>query len=171
MARWVISAPGGPELAPCSKSLDITFACHGPVRHVVTLTITYVNASGAAEVMAWGWGNLCQQLAGKSGRCVVLAKDRVAVRACIGSDENEEASRRRVTGVTRRLYGLVGSIPADFFPEKEVDSLIISNRAPLPSPYMTSLPADLGVVRPLRVCWLPYQCPGRQHTSNSSWLV
>ena len=103
VARWVISAPGGPELAPCSKSLDITFACHGPVRQLVTFTITYVNASGAAEVMAWGWGNLSQQLAGKSGRCVVLAKDRVAVRACGGSDENEEASRRGSASAVRMV--------------------------------------------------------------------
>ena len=71
------------------------------MRHVVTLTIKYVNASGAAEVMAWGWGNLGQQLAGKSGRCVVLAKDRVAVRACGGSDENEEASRRGSASAVR----------------------------------------------------------------------
>ena len=51
VARWVISAPGGPELAPCSKSLDISFACHGPVRHLVDRQFKYVNASGAAEVM------------------------------------------------------------------------------------------------------------------------
>ena len=103
VARWVISAPGGPELAPCSKSLSGTFTCHGPVRQLVTFTITYVNASGAAEVMVWGWGNMCQHLAGKSGRCVVLAKDRVAVRACGGSDENEEASRRGSASAVRMV--------------------------------------------------------------------
>ena len=103
VARWVISAPGGPELAPCSKSPSQHLTCHGPVRQLVTFTITYVNASGAAEVMVWGWGNLCQQLAGKSGRCVVLAKDRVAVRACGGSDENEEASRRGSASAVRMV--------------------------------------------------------------------
>ena len=124
VARWVISAPGGPELAPCSKSLDITFACHGPVRHVVTSTIKYVNASGAAKVMAWGWGNLCQQLAGKSGRCVVLAKDRVAVRACGGSDEHEEAPRRGSASAVRmapsaaqegQMRGVYRGEKGDFF--------------------------------------------------------
>ena len=103
VARWVISAPGGPELAPCSKSLDISFACHGPVRHLLDRIFKYVNASGAAEVMVWGWGNMCQHLAGKSGRCVVLAKDRVAVRACGGSDENEEASRRGSASAVRMV--------------------------------------------------------------------
>ena len=124
VARWVISAPGGPELAPCSKSLDITFACHGPVRQLVTLTIKYVNASGAAEVMVWGWGNLCQQLAGKSGRCVVLAKDRVAVRACGGSDEHGEAPRRGSASAVRmapsaaqegQMRGVCRGEKGDFF--------------------------------------------------------
>ena len=72
-----------------------------PVRHLLDRIFKYVNASGAAEVMAWGWGNLCQQLAGKSGRCVVLAKDRVAVRACGGSDEHGEAPRRGSASAVR----------------------------------------------------------------------
>ena len=67
------------------------------MRHLLDRIFKYVNASGAAEVMEQGWDNLSQQLAGKSGRCVVLAKDRVAVRASGGSDENEEASRCDLT--------------------------------------------------------------------------
>ena len=74
--------------------------------------------------MVWGWGNLCQQLAGKSGRCVVLAKDRVAVRACGGSDEHEEAPRRGSASAVRmapsaaqegQMRGVYRGEKGDFF--------------------------------------------------------